>query len=176
MTTLTTTKHVFFGLAVALAVTGCASVPENAKPYTCFEYNKARAALSSPTRTVTDADLLRFYKVNMVTYKTELPKHITRDELPDFISNVVNYQAAACRVDPDATIHYTAVQETPTSVRLGSMMTYPSGQSSEAREAYANLRMKRPVVNEAGMQPVKAHIQNCVAGKLPATECKLGNL
>ncbi len=170
------TTYAFLGLVAALAVTGCASVPDNSKPYTCFEYNKARAALSSPTRTVTDADMLRFFKVNMVTYKTELPKHIKRDELPEYISNVVNYQAAACRVNPDATIHYTAVQETPTSVRLGSMMSFPNGQSPEGREAYGNIRMGRAVVNEAGMQPVKAHIQNCVAGKLPAVECKLGNL
>lgn len=168
--------HILLGLAAAVVVSGCASVPSNSKPYSCTEYNKARAALSSKTRTVTDADLLRFYKINMVTYKTELPKRISRDELPEFISNVVNYQAAACRTNPDATIHYTAVQQTPTSVRLGSMMTYPGGQSAEARTAYGNIRMGRAVANEAGMQPVKAHIQNCVAGKLPATECKLGNL
>lgn len=173
-------KTTFCAVAATIAFTftlaGCASVPSNSKPYTCAEYNKARAALAHPTPAVTEADMLRFYKINMVTYKTELPKRISRDQLPEFISNVVNYQAAACRTNPDATIHYTAVQQTPSSVRLGSMMTYPSGQSTEARQAYANIRMGRPVANEAGLQSVKAHIQNCVAGKLPAIECKLGGL
>lgn len=163
--------------AIGLAACSTTAVPDNAKAYSCTEYNKMRAkVVAYPAEAYTSADTLRFNKINLVGFKSALPKHPTKPETMRLIDDTADLQALSCRVAPDAIVLYTAEQVTPASVRLGYIVSYPSGKPEAIKTAEGNLRMGRPIANEEGMGKVKEFIQNCAAGAAPAHACKLGGL
>lgn len=170
------TTHLALSLA-ALGLAACSSVPNNAKPYSCTEYNRMLAKVNAnPSEAYTQADTLRFNKINLVGFKAALPKHPTREDTLRLIDDVADLQAMQCRLAPDAVIHYTAQTVSEGSVRLGYVVDYPSGKPAAVKVAEGDLRMKRPVTNEAGTAKVKEFIQNCAAGAAPAHACRLGGL
>ncbi len=161
----------------AVGFAACSTVPDNSTAYSCTEYNKMRAKVAAnPSEAYTQADTLRFNKINLVGFKAALPKHPNKEQTMRLIDDTADFQALSCRVAPDAIVHYTAQQVTPSSVRLGYTMSFPSGKPEAVKKAEGDLRMGRPIANEQGMGTVKEFIQNCAAGSAPAHACKLGGL
>ncbi|PZP39646.1 MAG: hypothetical protein DI585_03545 [Pseudomonas fluorescens] len=164
-----------------LGLAACSTIPENSKPYTCADYNAARAKLakySTPQAAFEDAQVAKFMKINYVGFRTNLQKHPgSREKVMAFIDDNTDAQAKQCRLMPQATIHYTAVQVTDASVRLGYMVD-TSGLTTppEVKTALGNLRMGKPVENESGLGVVKSYIQDCAAKSAPARVCRLSNL
>lgn len=164
-------------VAVTLGLAACTTVPENAKPYSCAEYNKHRAELTkNPAAVSRGGDMLKFLKVNKVGFQAGIGKHPSREDVMRSINDSVDIQAMQCRLDPAATVNYTADIVQPASVRLGYHIAYSKPEPKEVRDARYNLKVGKPVADEAGMQPVKDYIQNCAAGAASAKACKLGGL
>ncbi|RYG60516.1 MAG: hypothetical protein EON60_06880 [Alphaproteobacteria bacterium] len=163
----------------AIGLTACSTtvIPDNSKAYSCAEYNKMRAkVVASPSTAYTSPDTLRFNKVNLVGFKTALPKHPSKPETMRLIDDTADLQSLQCRLAPDAIVYYTAQQVTPASVRLGYVVSYPTGKPDAVKISEGDLRLGRPIANEKGMEKTKEFIQNCAAGAAPAHACKLGGL
>lgn len=168
-------------VATALGISACSTIPENSRPYTCAEYNAARAKMSSyktPQAAFEDPAVAKFMKVNYIGFRANLAKHPgSREKVMAFIDDNTDTQAKQCRLMPQASIHYTAEQITPDSVRLGYVVdTKGLTTPAEVKTALGNMRMGKPVENESGMGVVKAYIQDCAAKSAPARVCKLGNM
>ncbi len=169
---------------LALLAACATQMPSNAKDYSCTDYNKAKQRLDAkPAGTTlndlyTDAEILRFMKVNLVGFKSAIGKHPNREEAMRTIEDSADIQALQCRVAPKAVVKYTAEQVTPASVRLGYVVDFSAagGTPPEVKEALGNRRLGKGVKDEAGMEMVKKFIQNCASGAAPAQACKLGNL
>src|SRR5690606_16189247 len=107
------------GLAT-LSLAACSSIPDNAKPYTCTEFNRMQAKVqANPSEAYTQPDTLRYIQIILVGFKAAPPKHPSREDTMRLIDDTADLQALQCRLAPDAVIHYTAVQTAPGSVRLG---------------------------------------------------------
>lgn len=164
--------------AAALGLAGCTTIPANSKPYSCKEYNDARAQiskLSTSQQAWENATTARFMRINYVGFKASLDKHPARDQIPTLINNAANLQAMQCRVAPSAVIHYTAEQTKPGSVLLGYYVDYPNGKPSEISTLEGQLKRGSvtEVPNEKGMEPVKQFIRDCASKSAPARVCKL---
>lgn len=163
--------------AITVLLAACSSIPDNAKPYSCTEFNRMQAKVNAnPSEAFTQADTLRYNKINLVGFKAALPKHPSKEDTLRLIDDVADLQALQCRTAPDAVIHYTAQQVSPGSVRLGYIVEYPSGKPDAVKQAEGNLRTGKRIANESGTAKVKEFIQNCAAGAAPAHACKLGGL
>lgn len=174
--------HTLAAMGAALGLAACTTVPENAKPYSCKEYNAARAQISkysTPQQAWDNAETAKFMKINLVGFKSALSKHPgSREKVMSFIDNNTDLQAMQCRVAPTAVVHYTAEQVTPASVRLGYFVEYKDGKPAEIATLEGNIKRGSvtEIPNEAGMSVVKQFIQDCAANSAPARVCKLGNL